>query len=69
MTYVLAVRRRLADARIGTRVVTYHGFGGAAPAGYDLLSEEAFGSDRVELWQKTRATYDYELDDEYRGVV
>ncbi|MBP9087865.1 MAG: methyltransferase domain-containing protein [Kofleriaceae bacterium] len=69
VTYVLAVRRRLAAARIGTRVVTYHGFGGAAPAGYDLRSEQVFGSDRVELWQKTRETYDYELDDDYRGAV
>lgn len=69
VTYVFAVRRRLAAARIGTRVVTYHGFGGAAPAGYDLISEQAYGSDRVELWQKNRDTYDYELDDEYRGTV
>jgi len=51
--YVDAVCERLAIARIGTRVVTYHGFGRSPPRGYDLTAVEAIGSDRVELWIKT----------------
>lgn len=53
--YVEAVRQRLARARIGTRVVTYHGYGAAPPSGYDLARSERIGSDRVELWVKVRA--------------
>jgi SAM-dependent methyltransferase len=53
--YVSAVRTRLAAARIGTRLVTYHGFGGPPPLGYELVREEAIGTDRLELWIKTRA--------------
>jgi len=54
--YVDAVRERLAAARVGTRLVTYHGFGGAPPSGYELVVTEVIGSDRVELWVKTRST-------------
>jgi SAM-dependent methyltransferase len=50
--YVEAVRDRLADARAGTRVVTYHGFGGALPSCYGVAADYAIGSDRVELWIK-----------------
>jgi SAM-dependent methyltransferase len=52
--YVDAVRDRLAGARAGTRVVTYHGFGGALPSCYRLAADDAIGSDRVELWIKTQ---------------
>lgn len=52
---VMAVRKRLAGARIGTRVVTYHGYGAEPPSGYELASGRSVGSDRVELWIKTRA--------------
>jgi SAM-dependent methyltransferase len=52
--YVTAVRQRLAQARMGTRLVTYHGFGAPPPLGYDLDRLEPAGSDRVELWIKTR---------------
>jgi len=51
--YVDFVRQRLAEARIGTRVVTYHGFGAAPPAGYALVVDEPAGSDRLLLWVKT----------------
>ena len=50
--YVAAVIQRLAEARVGTRVVTYHGFGGHPPCGYELVSDEKMGSDRMELWVK-----------------
>jgi SAM-dependent methyltransferase len=50
--FVNAVCERLAEARVGTRVVTYHGFGACPPSGFHLVSEDAIGSDRVELWIK-----------------
>ena len=43
----------LAAAKIGTRAVTYHGFGGRMPKGYTLFSSEQRGSDRLQLWLKT----------------
>lgn len=46
--------RRLAAARVGTRVVTYHSFGAAAPAAYDLVERIPLGTDQLELWIKTR---------------
>jgi SAM-dependent methyltransferase len=53
ITYVMAVRQRLAGARLGTRLVTYHGYGGPPPDGYELISDASIGTDRVELWIKT----------------
>jgi SAM-dependent methyltransferase len=53
--YVSEVRQRLALARVGTRVVTYHGYGAPAPLGYELARKDPAGSDCVELWIKTRA--------------
>ena len=44
------VVQRLAATRVGTRVVTYHGFGAALPTGYTLMSREPAGSDALELW-------------------
>jgi predicted RNA methylase len=44
------VEQRLAALRPGTRVVTYHGFGGKLPAGYARVAREPFGGDAVELW-------------------
>jgi SAM-dependent methyltransferase len=53
--YVTAVRQRLALARPGTRLVTYHGYGAPPPLGYEREREDAIGPDRVELWVKTRS--------------
>jgi tRNA A58 N-methylase Trm61 len=53
--YVSAVRERLALARVGTRVVTYHGYGAPTLPGYELARKDAAGSDWIELWIKTRA--------------
>ncbi len=50
---VAGTKERLADARIGTRVVTYHGLGAAPPSGYECTFAESFGFDRIELWIKT----------------
>jgi SAM-dependent methyltransferase len=44
------IEQRLATARPGTRVVTYHGFGGKLPAGYALAAREPAGGDALELW-------------------
>jgi SAM-dependent methyltransferase len=43
----------LSQARVGTRVVTYHGFGGVMPAGYVLSRREPQRSGFLNLWIKT----------------
>jgi len=53
--YVTATRERLARARVGTRVVTYHSFGAPVPRGYDLVETHLAGTDRLKLWVKTDA--------------
>ncbi|MDB4962252.1 MAG: hypothetical protein JWP01_2251 [Myxococcales bacterium] len=52
LRYVTGTRERLARARAGTRVVTYHTFGAPAPHGYDLVETHPAGTDRLELWIK-----------------
>ena len=42
--------QRLAALRAGTRVVTYHGLGGAMPAGYTLTHREKAGEDELRLY-------------------
>jgi SAM-dependent methyltransferase len=44
------IEQRLASTRVGTRVVTYYGFGGKLPPGYALISREPAGGDALELW-------------------
>jgi len=44
------IEQRLATTRIGTRVVTYYGFGGRIPAGFRLICREPAGGDALELW-------------------
>jgi hypothetical protein len=44
------IEHRLASTRVGTRVVTYYGFGGKLPPGYTLVSREPAGGDSLELW-------------------
>lgn len=53
--YLEATLDRLTRARPDTRVVTYHGLGADLPNGYELVSADLVGSDRVELWIKTGA--------------
>lgn len=52
--YIAGVQDRLAALPLGTRVATYHGFGGELPPGYLLVTEEVLGTDRVELWIRSR---------------
>ncbi len=51
--YVAAVdfvQRQLSRACAGTRVVTYHGFGGDPPPGYELAHREKVREDELCLW-------------------
>jgi predicted RNA methylase len=50
------VERRLQAAALGTRVVTYHGFGGSMPVEYVLEREEPRGVDFLRFWVKGRAS-------------
>jgi SAM-dependent methyltransferase len=45
--------RLLASARVGTRVVTYYGFGSVVPPGFRLALRERQRSGHLELWVKT----------------
>jgi 2-polyprenyl-3-methyl-5-hydroxy-6-metoxy-1,4-benzoquinol methylase len=54
--YVLSTLVKLGGARIGSRVATYHGFGGLMPPGYRLILHEPAGSDYLEVWQKESET-------------
>lgn len=49
------IEQQLATARPGTRVVTYHGFGGQLPPGYSLAVREPVGGDALELWLRDGA--------------
>jgi SAM-dependent methyltransferase len=51
---VLGVRRRLASARVGARLVTYRGFGASPPYGYELVASHPVGAERLDLWIKRR---------------
>ena len=50
--YIRFTWARLEAAPLGTRVVTYHGYGGSMPAGFRCIRCEPKGSDFVELWLK-----------------
>ncbi|HEX7601870.1 MAG TPA: methyltransferase domain-containing protein [Polyangiaceae bacterium] len=45
--------RLLTGAKVGTRVVTYHGFGGDMPSTYTLQLTEKHRTDQLDLWVKT----------------
>ncbi len=49
---VSRAEERLATLAPGTRVVTYHGFGGEMPTSYTLSGMERIGSDQLALWIK-----------------
>jgi SAM-dependent methyltransferase len=50
--YVRTIEQKLAAARSGTAVVTYHGFGGLMPPDYEVVHEERAASDRLVLCRK-----------------
>jgi hypothetical protein len=49
-TDIARVEARLAALRPGIRVVTYCGFGGAMPAGFDQMASETIESGELALW-------------------
>jgi hypothetical protein len=50
--YVTITSAKLLSAPIGTRVVTYQGYGAPMPAGYRRLSRESFDGHELELWRR-----------------
>jgi len=50
--YIRFTSARLEAAPVGTRVATYHGYGGRMPAGFRCVWCEPKGSDFVEIWVK-----------------
>jgi SAM-dependent methyltransferase len=50
--YVEAVQQKLMALPLGTRVVTYHGFGGEMPYGYSMVTNQKIGSDFLKCWIK-----------------
>jgi SAM-dependent methyltransferase len=52
---LLRAESKLARARVGTVVITYHGLGGAIPSTYELVSDDHAGSDRVRTWVQRAA--------------
>lgn len=59
-SYVRFVEEKLKTLKVGTKVVTYHGFGGAFPTEYTLITSESINgrflehSGLIDLWVKTR---------------
>ena len=51
-TVVATVEERLAELAVGTRVVTYHGFGGTMPDSFMLSSMEICEMGPLALWTK-----------------
>ena len=49
------VQRQLSRARAGTRVVTYHGFGGEMPSGFTVVHREPAHEDELVLWVRQPA--------------
>ena len=54
--YVEIVRTKLRNARLGTKVATYHGFGGEMPPGYLRFKKEPIGTSFLELWVRDAKT-------------
>ncbi len=52
--YLDTVSERLKSLPIGTRVVTYHTFGGSFPDEYDLEIKKPCGTSHLELWIRNR---------------
>lgn len=50
--YVETVRTKLKAARAGTRVATYHGFGGEMPSGFQLIHQEPIDTSHLKIWVK-----------------
>jgi SAM-dependent methyltransferase len=51
--YIEFVCEQLDKTKVGTRVVTFHGFGGQRPPAYEQVLDERCGNGHLELWVKT----------------
>lgn len=51
---VRKIEQELARARPGTRVVTYHGFGGVMPPSFELEASETIEGGKLQLWIQGR---------------
>ncbi|HVJ91892.1 MAG TPA: hypothetical protein VM580_18960, partial [Labilithrix sp.] len=49
---IVVAERFLEQARPGTRVVTFCGFGGSVPSNYDRLARETWDEGELELWER-----------------
>jgi SAM-dependent methyltransferase len=45
----------LARAPVGTRIATYHGFGGCIPRSYELVDQRYYGTGILRFWTKASA--------------
>jgi predicted RNA methylase len=54
---VFFVERVLIAARLGTTVISYHGFGGRMPRCYSLQKEERAGTGLLRVWRKTKPAH------------
>lgn len=52
--YIDAVRFKLSSLPVGTRVATYHGFGGPLPYDYQLVNKKRIGTDYLSCWIKMK---------------
>lgn len=52
--YVQSVQTKLKSVKLGTKVVTYHGFGGRLPSEYACLSSEKVCTGNLDLWIKEK---------------
>ncbi|HEY0713520.1 MAG TPA: class I SAM-dependent methyltransferase [Polyangia bacterium] len=52
--YVSAVEARLEDLPEGSRLVTYHGFGGRLPFGWTPVTSQRMHAGSLALWRKSR---------------
>jgi len=50
--HVKTVQKKLEELPAGSRIVTYHGFGGVFPPDYLPIVEERWGEDELVLWER-----------------
>lgn len=52
---VRATYERLSLVPVGTRVATFHGYGGTMPKGFDLILREPIATGVIELWIRSKS--------------
>jgi hypothetical protein len=51
-SYITETIKKLSQLKVGTKVVTYYGFGEGLPANFKLISSIPTGASQIELWTK-----------------